>query len=130
MSPQPAPSHRLDQLLEPIPGPLPCGESLRYDGAYDEIGAARRQDDAYLSQGVWKSPVKKADWDAVEKLCIELMRTRTKDLQIAAWLAEAWLHLDRFAGIRDGLELIHELVVRFWDGLHPEVVGSDLEFRF
>jgi type VI secretion system protein ImpA len=129
MSSQPVPSHRLDQLLQPIPGPQPCGESLRYEGAYDQIGAARRQDDAYLSQGVWKSPVKKADWEAVENLCVDLLRTRTKDLQIAAWLVEAWLHLDRFAGIREGLDLIHELVVRFWDGLHPQIVDGDLDFR-
>jgi type VI secretion system protein ImpA len=130
MASQAAPSPRsIEPLLVPISVDRPSGESLRYEGAYDRIGAARRQDDAYLSQGVWKSPVKKADWAAVENLCITELKTRTKDLQIAAWLAEAWLHLDHFAGIREGLDLIRELVVRFWDDLHPHIEDGDLEYR-
>ena len=35
----------LDRLLSPIAGDNPCGESLRWDPVYDEIKAARREDD-------------------------------------------------------------------------------------
>ena len=119
----------LEQLLTPIPGERPAGESLRYEGAYDRIAEARREDDPTLSQGVWKSARKRADWTEVEKLCAQEIETRTKDLQIAAWLLEAWLHLYQFDGVREGLELLRELVGRFWDDLYPQVQDGDPEYR-
>jgi type VI secretion system protein ImpA len=119
----------VEQLLQPIPGEHPSGASLRYEGAYDRIAEARREDDPNLTQGVWKSARKQADWTEVEKLCIEALTTRTKDLQIAAWLLEAWLHLYEFEGVKDGLDVLRELVERFWTDLHPQVVNGDLEFR-
>jgi type VI secretion system protein ImpA len=119
----------VEQVLQPIPGEHPSGASLRYEGAYDRIAEARREDDPSLTQGIWKSALKQADWTEVEKLCIEALATRTKDLQIAAWLLEAWLHLYEFEGVKDGLDVLRELVERFWADLHPQVVDGDLEFR-
>jgi type VI secretion system ImpA family protein len=116
-------------MLAPISAARPVGESLRYDGAYDRIAAARREDDATLSQGVWKSSLKRADWNEVESLCVEELKTRTKDLQIAAWLVEAWLHVNRFIGIAEGMELLQQLVERYWDNLYPQIEEGDLEYR-
>ena len=42
-----------------------------------------------------------ADWDRVIELGTELLRTRTKDLQIAAWVAEAVTKRHGFAGLRE-----------------------------
>jgi|SRR5579871_74744 len=120
---------RLEGLLVPISPEHPSGESLRYEGSYDRIGEARREDDATLTQGVWKSAIKRADWTEVEKLCVEALQKRTKDLQIAGWLLEAWLHLYRFDGVREGLELLREMVERFWDSLHPVIKDDDVEYR-
>ncbi|HAO22751.1 MAG TPA: hypothetical protein DCQ37_21245, partial [Desulfobacteraceae bacterium] len=53
----------INKLLEPIQGENPCGDSLRYDGTYDKIEDARRQDDPNESRGEWISELKKADWD-------------------------------------------------------------------
>lgn len=117
------------RLVLPISAEHPSGESLRYEGAYDRILEARREDDASLSQGVWKSAVKRADWSEVDQLCRTELETRTKDLQIAAWLMEAWIHLRGFGGARDGLELIRELLDRYWTDLHPQIQDGDLEFR-
>lgn len=119
----------LERLLAPIPGEHPSGESLRYEGAYDRIAAARREDDATLTQGVWKSSLKRANWTDVESLCLQELTTRTKDLQIAAWLVEAWLHLYRFEGIEKGLKLLQALVEHFWDDIHPQIQDGDLEYR-
>jgi type VI secretion system protein ImpA len=119
----------LDQLLAPVPGPHPSGDSLRYEGIYDRIAEARREDDAALTQGVWKSELKRADWNQVEKICVEALKTRTKDLQIAAWLLEAWLHLYHFEGVKEGLDLVRELCFRFWVDLHPQIQDGDLDYR-
>jgi type VI secretion system protein ImpA len=118
-----------DALLRPIPGDAPTGESLRYEGTYDAIAALRREDDPRLDQGAWKTDLKKADWPRVAQTCIDAIETRSKDIQIAAWLLEAWLHLHGFAGVRDGLRVIGELCDVYWDGLHPAMVDGDVEYR-
>ncbi|HVF68437.1 MAG TPA: type VI secretion system protein TssA [Pyrinomonadaceae bacterium] len=119
----------LETLLAPVPGGRPSGESLREEDIYDRIRKARREDDPRLSQGIYQSEPKRADWPAVESLASEALSTRTKDLQLAAWLTEAWTHLYGLAGAREGLRLMAELCERFWDGLHPELEGEDCEAR-
>jgi type VI secretion system ImpA family protein len=118
-----------DALLRPIPGDGPTGESLRYEGTYDAIAGLRREDDPQLEQGAWKTDLKKADWPHVAQTCLQAIETRSKDVQIAAWLLEAWLHLHGFVGVREGLRVIAELCDTYWDGLHPEIVDGDLEYR-
>lgn len=116
-------------LLEAIPGSNPAGESLRYQGTYDRISDARREDDPKLSQGIYKSTLKRADWPAVEAICVEALTARTKDLQIAGWLLEAWLHLYGFTGAAKGVRLIAGLCNQFWDDLYPVLEANDLEGR-
>lgn len=119
----------LDLLLQPISPNRPAGESLRYDGTYDRIQEARREDDQRLSQGIYKTGCKRADWEADEAICLEALEKRTKDLQIAGWLLEAWLHLRGFRGVESGLRLLTGLCENFWDDLHPNLEGDDFEAR-
>lgn len=118
-----------ERLLTPISAELPAGDSLRYDGTYDRVREARREDDPRLSQGIYQSEVKRADWAAVESACLEALSTRTKDLQLGCWLLEAWLHLYGFAGVREGVGLLAALCENFWEDLHPQPEGGDLEGR-
>ena len=124
-------SHQIDidDLLQPIAGTNPAGESLRYEGTYDRIAEARREDDPKLSQGIYKSTYKRADWAAVSAICVEALTTRTKDLQIAGWLLEAWLHRDGFAGVAKGLRVVAGMCERFWDDVYPTIDDGDLEGR-
>lgn len=117
-------------LLQPIPGADPCGESLRYEGTYDRVRRARQSDDETLAQGVWETAARKADWAAVATICAPALADRSKDLQLAGWLLEAWIHLHGFAGAEAGLALIHGLCVRFWSGLHPRQEDGGREFRY
>jgi type VI secretion system protein ImpA len=114
----------LETLLGPIAGDNPCGSSLRYEGTYDRIKEARREDDASLPMGEWETKLKIADWVAVDKICQDALRQKSKDLQIAAWLGEAWFRRHRVQGMTHGLLLIAGLIERFWDGLYPEF-GDD-----
>jgi type VI secretion system protein ImpA len=118
----------LDNLLAPIAVDSPSGEFVRFTGPYDAIAEARRADDG-LSQGEWQRDAKVADWAAVKKLAVEALATRSKDLQIAAWLAETLVKLHGFAGLRDGLELLTELHRQFWETFFPEPEEGDLEAR-
>jgi type VI secretion system ImpA family protein len=125
----PAGAAGLDELLAPISVERPSGESLRYAGLHDEIQELRREDDATLPQGVWKRELKRADWDAVAAACSAALGSRTKDLQVAAWLLEAWLHLDGLAGCDRGLRLVRALCEGFWDDVHPQVEDGDADYR-
>lgn len=118
----------LDVLLSPISEESPSGESLRYSGLYDEINEARRQDDD-LNQGEWKTEIKVADFRRVIELATEAIREKTKDLQIAVWLAEALVRQHGFVGLRDSLRLLAGLHEKFWDTIHPEIEDGDMEGR-
>lgn len=109
-----------DDLLAPIPGDHPAGTDLRWTAEWDRIKEARRADDD-LDSGKWiKKDRKIADWRTVEELASTLLRDRSKDLQLALWLTEAGMKLHGFTGLRDGLRLTRELMVRYWDsGLFP-----------
>ena len=99
-----------NDLLNPISADKPAGENLRYAPVYDKIKEARREDDD-APQGDWKRERKVADWPLVIKLISESLATKTKDLQLAAWLAEAMLRREGVAGLREVLELTSGSVI-------------------
>jgi type VI secretion system protein ImpA len=117
-----------DDLLNPIPGKNPCGESLRYAPVYDKIKEARREDDD-APQGDWQHERKTADYTLVLKLGGEALATKSKDLQLAVWITEALFKTESFAGLRSGLDLIRGLLENLWDNLYPEVEDGDFELR-
>ncbi len=114
-------------LFSPLQGGGVTGPYLRYDPVYDQIREARREEDNSLSQGIWETEFKRADWPLVEKLCAEALSTRSKDLQIAGWLAEAWIVLDQLKGAAQGITLITNLCANYWETLHPALEDNDPE---
>ncbi|MET0964102.1 MAG: type VI secretion system protein TssA [Noviherbaspirillum sp.] len=119
----------LERLLAPLDGAARCGASLLHDPVFDAIQEARREDDPSLPQGVWAAPLKKADWPAVARLCAQALAARSKDVQLATWLGEAWIALHGAAcGLRATL-LLQELCERYWEDLHPLPRDGDIEFR-
>src|SRR3569623_802263 len=106
-----------EPLLVAIPGSNPGGENLRYSGIYDKIKEARREDDD-APQGEWTHERKKADFVLVAKLATDALTNKSKDLQVAAWLVEAWIDREGFPGLVEGLKLLKALVETFWDNLY------------
>jgi type VI secretion system protein ImpA len=117
-----------DDLLNPIEGPNPSGANLRYDPVYDKIKEARREE-AQPPPGMTEQDRKVSDNAQVIKLTTDLLTNKTKDLQLAAWLTEAWLKQRGFGGLKDGLALCCGLVDKFWDTLYPEMEDGDAESR-
>jgi type VI secretion system protein ImpA len=116
-------------LLLPISPNLPTGQWLRYEGTYDRVQEARREDDASLPQGVWKAPLKRADWPLVVSLCREALAHKSKDFQLAAWLLDAWVELHGFAGLTAGLRLLGGLTERYWADGFPELEEGEPSAR-
>ncbi len=112
----------------PIPGENPAGEDLRYTPVYDTIKEARKADDM-LARGDWEREIKTSDWAAVIKTSVDALTTRTKDLQIAAWLTEALVKTKGFEGLNTGLVIINGLLDQYWDTVYPLIEDGDMEFR-
>ena len=120
-----------EDLLTPIAGENPSGSDLRYNSEqafYDRIQEARRQDDN-LPVGDWQHERKVANYAEVLKLSQEAIATQSKDLQIAAWLTEAQLYKEGFAGLGQSLNLCHQLIANYWDTLYPLIEDGDAEVR-
>lgn len=122
--------YTISDLTNPIPGENPSGKSLRYEETYDRIREARREDDGTLSRGVWEYDLKRSDWSEVESVGVEALISKTKDLQIAGWVGEAWINLEGLPGVLKSIQLIHDLCEKFWPSLYPEIEEDDLEYRF
>lgn len=120
----------IESLLNPISAESNCGEYLCYDHIYDELKELRREDDVRLSQGVWQTEPKRANWPKLNKVGCELLRTRTKDLQIAMWLMEAWVADRQFSGFIDGLKLVKGLSEKFWDEIYPAIDWENRSYDY
>ncbi|MGK3997858.1 type VI secretion system protein TssA [Sorangium sp. So ce1024] len=119
----------IERLLAPVSQAAPAGAPLRYEGTYDRVREARREDDPTLPQGVWVTRLKTADWKLVAELCAEALERRSKDLQIAVWLADAWAQLGGPGAAARGLRLIAGLCDRYWDAMFPPPDDDGLEAR-
>jgi len=117
-----------EDILAPIEGESPGGISLRYDPVYEEIKELRREEED-LEQGAWKHERKTADYGKVIRMTSELIATKSKDLQLAAWLTEALLNEHGYGGLLEGLQLCNGLLTNFWESLFPELDETDLEIR-
>lgn len=116
-------------LMEPLLEGKGVGVYLRYEPIYDQIREARKEDDENLSQGIWKTEIKKADWGLVENLCFEALQKQSKDIQLMAWLCESWIVLDGLQGAINEFDLLHDLCQKFWPIIYPIQEGDDLEHR-
>jgi type VI secretion system protein ImpA len=112
------------KLLAPISPEKPTGVDPRGDisptspyfkikGDRSDARAAERQ----ALGGDPKAPV--PDWKPVRQLGTKVLGEQAKDLEITAYVIEALLRLEGFAGLRDGFRLARELVEKHWDGLFP-----------
>lgn len=119
----------IEEFLRPVSEEKPVGEFLYYEELYSRIQEAARADDM-LPKGIWSFEEKAADWKQVAVLCEEGLERKTKDLNIAGWLVQAWMHLYGLAGATRGMRLFGQLCEKYWDDVFPSVeADGDATFR-
>lgn len=119
----------IEALLAPVSEAAPCGEDLSFSNEFDAITELRREDDASIDQGEWVTALKTADWPAAQAQCADLLASRSKDLRLAMWWAEAATLTQGYEGLNQGLQLCAGLCERYWDALHPQPEDGDMEQR-
>lgn len=117
------------QLLLPINADRICGEDLSFSSEVDAIAHARTYDDPTLDQGEWVAVLKEADWQFVGSRCAAMIETKTKDLRLAVWLAEAHAKTRGLHGLGDGYAVLSGLCEHYWEGLHPLADDGDYDQR-
>nr|WP_315259245.1 type VI secretion system protein TssA [uncultured Duganella sp.] len=117
------------QLLQPVSADRRCGEDLSFSSEVDAIAQARQHDDPTLEQGEWAIALKEADWQFVASRCADMIATRSKDLRLAAWLAEASARTRGLRGLGDGYAVVAGLCEQYWTDLYPLVDDGDYDQR-
>lgn len=107
----------IDALLAPVSSEKPCGENLEYDADYMAMSQAS-EGKAEQQFGDTIIPAEPADWNKVEKLATSLL-TRTKDLRVMLALTHAWTHMKGLPGYANGLKLIQQALLLYWEPLYP-----------
>ncbi|MDT3717918.1 type VI secretion system protein TssA [Pseudomonas oryzihabitans] len=115
-------------MLAPLAEPTPTGVNLKHGNALHDLRRLREEDDASLPMGVWQRELKRSDWHQVEALACSLLSSQSKDLQVAAWLGEAWIHRYDLLGLSSALELLAELLERYPDTLYPKGPDGDMDW--
>ena len=116
----------LAALLAPIEGEAPAGADLRADYAPDSLyyrlrdaRAEARATERAVDGGEMPDGGVAPQWHTIRDLACEAIATRSKDLEIAAWLTEALLRSDGLSGFTAGVQLMNRLTEGFWDNLFP-----------
>ena len=125
----------IDALLQDIAGDSAQGEDIRADRSptsdYYTIKDARNSARAAERSAMFDDSDTDlvAPWRDVAATAEKILREKSKDLEVASWYTEALIRLHGFAGLRDGVFLLHGLVDQFWDGLYPEPDEDGLETK-
>ena len=116
------------QWLAPVSEAEVCGPDLQYDPDFAALeasvlrpsGPEFRRDDG-VSIAVDTGPIQ---WQWVLEQAQALL-ARSKDLRLAILLTRSLLHVEGFAGIAKGMELIRRLLQEHWEGVHPRLDPDD-----
>jgi len=115
------------KLLAPLSGDKKTGTDLRADSSptspyyaiKDARSTARAAERAQVTEEAGAEKPLPPDWRPVSTHGVKVLAEKSKDLEIAAYLIEAQIRINGFAGLRDGFRLARELVEKYWDGLFP-----------
>jgi type VI secretion system protein ImpA len=107
----------VEALLAETEGNPPCGPNLEHDLSFFELEeAARAKPEQRFGDAV--KPAEEPSWPKVIELSQALL-ARTKDLRLAVHLTRGLTHVEGIPGLAAGLCLVHGLLERYWDQVHP-----------
>jgi type VI secretion system protein ImpA len=113
----------VDELLAPVADGAPSGPDLAYDAQFMALEvAARGKPERQAGNDVL--PAEPPQWADVHGQALALAQ-RTRDVRLAVLLARAGAHTAGLKGYAAGLALVHGLLERQWDSVHPQLDAAD-----
>ena len=118
-----------DLFSDPISGDFPAGENLQLSEEGRAARSAlrdlreearrieRRADDGDSSEGGWAAA--RSVWVDVRDRGLDILRNRSRDLDIAAMTIEALARTDGFVGLAAGFAMTQIMVESSWNDLFP-----------
>jgi len=100
----------------------PCGPNLEHDLSFFELEEAARGK-AEQRTGDAVKPAEEPNWPKVIDRAQAILN-RSKDLRVAVHLTRALTCTEGLPGLATGLSLVHGLLERYWDGIHPVLEGD------
>lgn len=114
---------QIEVLMAPIAGENPSGANLEYEAEFVAIEkAAIGKPEQVMGNSVIAA--EPPNFQKLEQMASDLFG-RSKDLRIAVHCARASLAVSGYSGLREGLELVSELLSAFWPTVHPELDDED-----
>lgn len=126
----------IEALLAPLAaGEGGAGEDPRgdysatspYQKLRDARSDARAEERAQDSSG--EDPTTPAAWRDVRNLAQQCLGERSKDFEVAAWLAEALVRLEGLRGLAASAALIQGMAERYWEHGFPQPDEDGLDAR-
>ena len=118
------------ELVADVAENPPCGPDLEYDPAFRELEQAS-QGKPEQQFGSTVIAAEEPAWEEVREAAVRLLK-RSKDLRVATLLTRALLRSEGFPGLLPGLQLILELLQRYWADVYPRLdveEGNDPTMR-
>lgn len=115
----------VDGWLEPLGDP-PCGEDLEWDNEFLEMAQASVAKPG--SQFAGDTDARPPEWRTVKRLAESLFE-RTRDVRVAIYWARAQVHLEGAVTLPASMRLVHGLLERYWDDVHPKPDDGDAYAR-
>lgn len=107
-----ADSHVLTAIgIDTVTDSSPCGENIRYETVFEELEAELAKQESLSSEVV--------DWKHVSELSSNILKNSSKDLLVGAYLTQALLITEGYAGLAVGLKILSDMVETHWDCLFP-----------
>ena len=114
----------IESLLSEISAEAPCGEDVAYDQSFLELERMLQDkpDGGMVESG--DQTAEEPHWDRIRESCSDLF-TRSKDLRVGMYMTLSLLKTEGFAGLSEGLALLHGMLDKYWENLWPQLDPDD-----
>ena len=100
----------------PIRPEAPAGDDVRDQDVFLELQAEMNR-----SQTVTSGASAVVDWSNVRKISESILKSRSKDLLVAAYFCVAMAKTEGPAGVVEGISLLNAMVAEHWEALFPPI---------
>lgn len=97
----------------PISEALPAGADLTAEPLYEQLSIEIKKLSSPTAEG-------SINWQTIQSLATEILRTKSKHILVACGLSLAWYHTAGWHGFAEGVQVVKDLLLTYWDQCFPD----------